>query len=281
MSSNSEEKGSGGGGNNSGGGDKAPRLLTGGYASWKTKADNWLDTKGAMGVHLRAMEPAAWTARRAKADQYRAEAEARSEALADGLKEEESKLSEATVAARKEQMQRVELSNRIYGLLYGCLPEELLLQVAHIEKGFAYGLWHWLETKFQSTEADNVDSLLSDWQDLRMDEDASFDAYRARVNTVKALLDHAKVKVDPRAYSFTLLQKLTPRFKIAVLALKGNGMLKDAENVDWETVTAFINSHERAEMRLDSAEASGSAMALQSGRGYSKPAWSKDGPKKQ
>ena len=61
-------------------------------------------------------------------------------------------------------------------------------------ENFAYGLAHWLEHKLQSTEQDNVGELLAQWVALRQEDDESFDAYRARVNHLLALLDHAKEK---------------------------------------------------------------------------------------
>ena len=264
MSANSNnEKGSGAGA------DKAPRLLAGGYAAWKDVADNWLDTRGAQGVHRKPLEAAVWRQRRDKADALRDEELA--QAFADGDIEE----SKASDKARKAtQLHFVDNSIRVYGLLYSCLAEELRLQVAHIDKGHAYGLWHWLETKFQSSESDSVYVLLSDWMSLQMMDGESFDSYRARVDKVKTLLEHAKEPVSVRVYEYTLLRRLQPRYKLAVLALQANGMLKDANNVDWDAVTAFVNAYERSEMRLESAHADvGSAMALRhDGRSYSKAA---------
>ena len=46
-----------------------------------------------------------------------------------------------------------------------------------------------------------------------------------------------------------LLDRLQPRYKQAVLALKAGGQLKDAEKIAWETVAALINQHERSELQ--------------------------------
>ena len=116
--------------------------------------------------------------------------------------------------------------------------------------GWAYGLWHWLETKFQSTEEDSVGELLGQWSSLRQDEGQSFDAYRAEVNKLAALLEHAKEKPSARMYAHTLLDRLQPRYKPAVLALKASGQLKDAAAVVWDTIAAFLNAHEREEARI-------------------------------
>jgi hypothetical protein len=42
----------------------------------------------------------------------------------------------------------VERSRKVFGMLYSSLPKELRAQAAHIPQGWAFGLWHWLETKF-------------------------------------------------------------------------------------------------------------------------------------
>lgn len=77
-----------------------------------------------------------------------------------------------------------------------------------------------------------------------------------------------------RIYAYKMLDKLTPRYKAAVLALKAGDKLKDPANADWEAVTAFINSHERSETRLDQAESGepGHAMATRSHAGGAREA---------
>ena len=160
-------------------------------------------------------------------------------------------------AARKVITTVMERSQRAFAHLFSALPDDLQLQVAHLSDGWAYGLWAWLEAKFQSTEDDNIDALLTEWAALAQDKQESFDAYRARVNRVQMLLTHAEEKPSARVYSFTLLGKLQPHFKPAVLALKNGELLRDAKNVDWEAVTRFINAHERSEQRLEGAGAEG------------------------
>ena len=108
----------------------------------------------------------------------------------------------------------------IFGVIWASLPEELRAQAAHVPQGFALGLWQWLQQKFQNTEQDSVGELLAQWVALRQEEDESFDAYRARVNQLKSLLEHAKEPQSARMCVFTLLDKLQPRYKQAVLALK-------------------------------------------------------------
>ena len=173
-----------------------------------------------------------------------------------------SSLTAEVKEARRLVSATVERSRKVFGALYSSLPDELRAQVAHISQGWAYGLWHWLECKFQSTEEDNVGTLLSQWTTLRQDEDESFDAYRARVNRLHSLLDQAKEKPSRRMYAFMLLDQLQPRYKQAVLALKAGGQLKDADKIDWDTVAAFINQHERQELRFSASSSSAEGLTM-------------------
>ena len=92
-------------------------------------------------------------------------------------------------------------------------------------------------------------------------EEESFDAYFARVNKLATLLEHAKEKQSARMYAFMVLDRLQPRYKQAVLALKAGGQLKDPEKISWDTVTAFINAHERDEQRIGSPDGASAASA--------------------
>ena len=76
---------------------------------------------------------------------------------------------------RKELTALVERSTRVYGVLYGAMPEHLRKQAESVARGHANGLWQWLETKLQSTEQDSVGALLEQWVALGQDEDESFD----------------------------------------------------------------------------------------------------------
>ena len=263
MSLNSEEsKGSGG----AGGASQAPRLVAGGYAAWKPMMDVHLQRISAEETHTEPQDVEAWKTDNASHKTWSRETKAAARAVlhgdaatsmdADGASSstpgtaKKLVLSDEVKAARKIVSADVERSHRIFGAIYAALPDDLRAPVAHIPQGFAYGLWHWLETKFQSTEEDSVDELWSRFAELSQSvEDESFDAYRARVNQLMTLLEHAKVKPHASQYSFVLLGKLQPRYRHAVLALKASGHLKDANKVSWDTVTAFINAHEREEQR--------------------------------
>jgi transposase InsO family protein len=266
MSANSEETRGGAGG--AGGGTLAqtgPRLQPGGYAVWREQMDVFLQRAGAKKVHTKATTSQEWTDAVAQVDTWADEQEAFEEALLSGVGSSSSsapKLSDEVKTARKNKTVRMETSQRVFGVLYASLTAELQLQVAHLPKGWAFGLWDWLERKFQSTESDNVGSLLRQWMTLSQDEEESFDAYRARVNKVASLLEHAKEKQSANMFSYVLLDQLRPEYKQAVLALKAGGQLKDATKVDWESVTSFINRHEREEKQSEDRESGDKAMAV-------------------
>jgi hypothetical protein len=259
---------------------QAPRLAAGGvgFSTWQANMDVFLQRHGAEGVHRTvrtAAQVAEWrTFRAAWADEELAEAmslvtagrpftttmsaantgatssTSATESLSGTSAATTSTISPEMKAARKVITALLERSDRVYGIIYSALPDELRAQSSHIAQGWAYGLWHWLETKFQSTEEDSVGELLAQWTTLRQDDRETFDAYRARVNKLKELLKAAKEDPSARMYAYTLLDKLQPRYKQAVLALKAGGQLKDASIIAWDTVSAFINAHEREELRL-------------------------------
>ena len=163
-------------------------------------------------------------------------------------------LSEDEKAMRKALTAHVQLSHRVYGVIYAALPDDVRLLVEHLPQGWAFGLWEWLEKRYQSTEQDNVGALLADFFSMRQDAEESFDAFKARVDKLKSLLKHAKQPLTPEMYSHTLLDKLLPLHKQAVLALKAGGNLKDLAKVDWESVAQYINAQARAEQRLGATE---------------------------
>ena len=257
-----------------GSGDKlaqlqAPRLQSGGvgYAAWRDNMDVFLQRAGAEGIHRKVMSEAMWTSMTVRVEEWTAEAFDAAMALVTGTASASSSsvaapLTTEVKEARKLVSATVERSRKVFGTLYSALPEELRAQVAHLAQGWSYGLWHWLETKFQSTEQDSVGELLAQWTTLHQDDEESFDAYRARVNKLAALLDQAKEKPSARMYAYMMLDRLTARYKQAVLALKVGEQLKDADKISWDTVTAFINAHERSEMRSEDAESAASAKAM-------------------
>jgi len=242
--------------------------------------DVYLQRHGAAGVHKEPLSQEEWledssdVAAWSKQSLAAARAAARggdAQASASSAKAEEAPTAE-TKAARALVTANVDRSFKAYGSLFSALSEDLRLQVAHIPQGWAYGLWMWLERKFQSTEADSVGMLLTRWVHLAQMEGESFDAYRARVNEVQALLKHAKQEQTPEMVCLFMLDRLRPQYTPVVLALKNGSMLQDKAAIDWDAVTALINAHERNERQLQDSDAGGRAMAARTGSRGQSPA---------
>ena len=221
-----------------------------GYAAWKPNMNVYLQRNGAEGIHSKTMTAERWSEMSAQVETWATEElDAAMALLASSSSSSPSNaaatLSSDLKSARRIIMQTVERSRKVYGIIYAVLPVELRAQVAHLPQGFAYGLWSWLETKFQSTEEDHVGDLIESWSTLHQDIGESFDAYRARVNELRALLVAADEAPSARMYAHTLTGRLLPLYAQAVLALKVGGKLKDAKKIDWIEITALINAHER------------------------------------
>src|SRR6185312_14744597 len=179
-------------------------------------------------------------------------------------KEAEAK-KDAVNADLKKIRDRFERVRRACAIRYAALPDDVRLLVKSLAAEYAFALWEFLEKKYQNTEEDNVNTLFGMWTALSQDENEGFDTDKARVDEVRSLLEHAKEKPSDRMYSFTLLGKLRPRFKQAVLALKASGKLSNAAAIDWSYVVQFMNTHEREESRVNGADAEsgGAGQALQ------------------
>ena len=151
--------------------------------------DVYLQRHGAAGVHKETLteegwsydcsEVAAWNTDTLSAARERMRAAATNAASGGSggsLKQEPAAALTAEVKAdRLTLTANVERSHKAFGSIYSALTEDLHLQVAHLPQGWAYGLWMWLERKYQSTEADSVGVLLTRWVSLAQTEDESFD----------------------------------------------------------------------------------------------------------
>jgi hypothetical protein len=227
------------------------------------------------GVALRdyTQENADWAALVAAVDRWTTEDESASIAYALGRVAAGSMGSAAGPTAAEKEARRgateaVARAKRAYALLYQALPDELRRLVAHVSQGDAYGLWSWLERRFQSTEQDNVGDLWDQFTALSQADDETFEEYKARVDHVYGLLAHAKDKPSAGLYAHRLLWKLSPPDNPAVLALKASGKLKEAEKIQWDEIVAFVNAHERSQLRLDGdATGGGRLMAAVATRG--------------
>ena len=246
------------------GSERAPLLRAGGYPAWKPAMDVYLQRHGAAGVHKEPLTEAEWLLDCKAVATWGQQSLAAARALARGglaVNKDEAKQQQDDSPGVEEKAARllvaanVERSHKAFGSIFAAIPEDLRLQVAHLAQGWAYGLWMWLERKFQSTEPDSVAVLLLRWMQLQQDKGESFDAYRARVNELAALLKHAKEPQSHTMYCVQLLDRLQPQYTSVVLALKNGTLLKDVSQVDWETVTAMINAHERNDRQFAEAAA--------------------------
>lgn len=236
-----------------------PKLVLGRYAEWRPQMETALMRAGIAARDYRQENPD-WAELTAAVDEWTQSDERASIsfALGRGAGSSSSKGGAGPTAAEKEMRrgatEAVARTKKAYALLHQALPEDLRRLVEQVPQGYAYGIWIWLEKRFQSTEQDNVGDLWEEFTSLAMEEEECFDVYKARVDRTFGLLVHAKDKPSPGLYAHRLLWKLSASYNPAVLALKASGKLKDASKIDWDDIVAFVNNHERSERRLASAD---------------------------
>jgi hypothetical protein len=275
-----------------------PPLVSGsGYAVWKPKAEVFLGLKGLKDALLDFATEKQWLKVTKRAAEWAAAEKAEllsalfGDDSGDEQDDEQSAVSassshstseagsvgvpvKATPAAplkdkdadmRKQAAAMIKRSEMAYGHLFGALPNDVALMVKVVPQGWAYGLWAWLERKFSSTEADNVNALLREWHTLKQADGEPYDLYRARVDDLYVRLAAAKEKPSPRAYAYALVNSLLPQYDVVVMALE-TGMLlsvKDYEQIRWDDVAKIINMHERKVLQAaKSGEAAAQAKAM-------------------
>jgi hypothetical protein len=241
-----------------------PRLRAGQYSAWRPQMENTLMRTG-IAKRDYAEECADWAALASAVDNWSREDEEASIAYALGRSKHakggqsapssSDRVSEEK--ARRGAMEAVARMRKAFTLLYQALPDDLRRLVADVPQGYAYGLWSWLEKRYQSTEQDSVGDLWEEFTQLQQEEEESFDAYKARVDRTHLLLEHAKDKPSPGLYAHRLLRKLRPSYNAAVLALHASGRLKDASKIAWDEIVMFINNHEKNERRLNGLDDEG------------------------
>jgi hypothetical protein len=155
-----------------------------------------------------------------------------------------SELSESELSARSNIKSYVTKSQRAFGIIYESVPSEIQLQLNHLPTGYAYGALEWLKKKFQSTDPQTVNSLLHEWDNLHMEENETFDVYRARITKLLSLLDAAKAKPNESQIIYKTINKLLPKYHPITMALSVGGKL-DPTQIKWEEVASEINKFER------------------------------------
>lgn len=169
------------------------------------------------------------------------------------------KYSDAHLALAEHAIAR---SRKAFGYLHAAIPDDLRLQVKAIPQGYAYGLWSFLEQKFMSTEQDSVLMLWKEFTAMRQAEDETFDEYKAKVDSIKDLLEHAKQKVEPGLYASLLLWNLQPKYNTVVLTLKTSERLKDTNLINWEHIRKLIGDYERSHCALGETNLSSADRAM-------------------
>lgn len=269
-----------------------PRLVPGSYALWRTRMDAYLQRAGAEKVHRTPMTKERWKLFDAAVTAWAGEAEDEMAQIAQRLTLGSSASASASVTdsassgstaggsavtevtvkkvalsdeekeTRKKMKELVARSQKVHGIILSALADDVVELIAHLPEGWAFGLWDWLEKKYQSTESDNVSLLIAEWSSLRQESEESFDAYRARVDRLKSLLTQAEEKPSVRVYMHTLLEKLQPRYDSAIEGLKNGLKLKDLAHIDWDDVVATINAAERKDKLRESAGLGSDAQAM-------------------
>jgi transposase InsO family protein len=177
-------------------------------------------------------------------------------------------LTPAQEAAKTRATTALARVRKAFGYLWAALPADLRLLVADVPQGYAFGLWHFLEKKFRSTEQDSVASLWSQLVCLSQDSSEMFDAYKARVDSVQELLGHAKETVPAGLYSTLVLGRLQPGYSTAVLTLKTSDKLKDPASIDWSGIANYMAEYERTQQSLGDADGNADrAMAARAQKG--------------
>lgn len=167
--------------------------------------------------------------------------------------------------AKKRVADLIGRSRKAYGFLFAALPTDVRQLVADVPQGYAYGIWSFLEKKFRNTEQDSVMALWERLSTLSQDGQESFDAYKARVDSVIELLVNAKQTPPPGLYAALLLWRLQPRYATAVLTLKTGDRLKDAAAIDWPAIVEYMGQYERSQIGLAGVDpAVDRALALRS-----------------
>ncbi len=166
------------------------------------------------------------------------------------------KESPEQVKAKKSVADLVSRSRKAYGLLFEAMPADLRTLVADVPQGYAFGIWSFLEKKFRNTEQDSVMALWERFCSLRHEPEELFDVYKARVDSVKELMESAKQTIPHGLYA-SLLLRLQPRYATAVLTLKTSERVKDPAAIDWPAIAEFMAQYERNQLTLGDTKGKG------------------------
>src|SRR4051812_20055966 len=180
----------------------------------------------------------------------------------DVVVKKEPSLTRDQLDAKKKVAEMISRSKKAYGFLFGALPNDHRQLVADVPQGYAYGIWNFLEKKYRNTEQDSVLALWEQFTALKPEEEETFDVYKARVDSVVELLQHAKQTIPQALYASIMLWRLQARYATAVLTLKAGDRLKDSDNIDWTYIIEYMAQYERSQHGLGEGETSERAMVV-------------------
>jgi hypothetical protein len=145
------------------------------------------------------------------------------------------------VADMKELQNLYNASASAFGIIYASITDGMQREARGVEVGFASGIWNWLKDKYQSTETGNIGQLIGSWVDLQQEENESFDSYKGRVDYMHTLLDDAGQKFTAEMKLWKLIDCLSAKFDLTVLAFKGTDLYRKPtrKTVGTENVTIF------------------------------------------
>lgn len=156
-------------------------------------------------------------------------------------------------AAKKNIAAMIGRSGKAFGMLWQALPAELRPLVADVPRGYAFGVWSFLEKKYRNTEQDSVAALWKTFTALSQESDETFDIYKARVDSVVELLVHAKQLIPTGLYASLMLFNLHSRYATAVLTLKTSSRVTDTDKINWPAIVEYMSQYERAQLGLGEA----------------------------
>ena len=249
------------------------------YGAWRPKMETFMMRAGVYERDYKMPLPG-WKELAAAADQ--ADRESELEAMAfilaevtktpeDGVKAEEGgnapSASSAKMAApstgaplTKEQLEKrrvvagiVARSKTAYAYLWTALPDDLRTLVASVPRGYAYGVWEFLERRYAGTELATIAEAWEQWSKLEQQPGERFDEYKARLDATYSRLKRADDAPSHGQYMYQLLWKLQPEYDAPLAALRVGGKTKDPKKIDWDEVTLLIQDHERTLTRRDQA----------------------------
>jgi hypothetical protein len=252
---------------------RAP-LLRGNYQEWRPLIEAFLMKNGVENIHHIEIpqfkelseESLKWDKDEvasyasivlAKPKSARAGSPSRAPSTSTSSADKKADSSDVQEEARKKVKSLLSRSHKAYGIIFEVMPADLQAQAASVPNGYAYGLWEFLEKKFQNTELDNISDLYAQWSSLCMADGESFDSYKARVDRVANLLEKAKDRPSSGQYMHRIIDFLHSDYRVVTSAIRCAGKLRDHAAIDWIEIVSTINAFERQNNKSSGGDSGG------------------------